>query len=195
MPQHTHSHGDAPPHEHADAAPGHTHDTDVVETRPAAVDVRPTAGGLTARIILTVLGAAGMIIGAFLPWLAFEAEEIPPTVGLGGIDLKNSIFYSVDDPSGATFIGSAGFVAIVLGVLALLGLAFRTGWLTTLAGVLGIVGFAAVLITLYRVPEASLGVGNVGIGLWIVLAGSVIAVIAGFFGARPRAVTSTSARF
>jgi hypothetical protein len=195
----THTHGSAPPHEHEGSAPGHTHDTAPevdhahgpdVTPAPAAVDDHPTAGGLASRLVLSVLGAAGMIIGAFLPWLRFGEGEAPPGVGLTGIEVSNSIFYSTDEPFGASFVESAGLVAIILGVLALLGMALRTGWLTSVAGVLGIIAFALVLITLYRVPDAGFDVSNVGIGLWIVLAGGVLALIGGFFGPRPTAVTT-----
>jgi hypothetical protein len=195
----THSHGSAPPHEHEGAAPGHTHDTapDVdhahgpdVAAAPAAVDVHPTAGGLTIRLLLSVLGAAGMIIGSFLAWLRFGEGMVPPNIGLTGLDISNSVFYSTDDPFGASFVESAGLAAIILGVLALLGMAFRSGWLTSVAGVLGIIAFALVLITLYRVPDAGFDVSNVGIGLWVVLAGGVVALIGGFFGTRPTAVTT-----
>jgi hypothetical protein len=195
----THTHGSAPPHEHEGAAPGHTHDTapDVdhgppVTPAPAAVDVRPTAGGLATRLVLSVLGAAGLIIGAFLDWLRFGEGMVPPGVGLTGIDVSNSIFYSTDDPFGASFVESAGLAAIILGVLALLGMAFRSGWLSSVAGVLGIIAFALVLITLYRVEDAGFDVSNVGIGLWVVLAGGVVALIGGFFGTRPTAVASTA---
>jgi hypothetical protein len=224
----THTHGDAPPHEHEGATPGHTHDgsgtegyaaggyasTATTHSHPgtgdhshaddapdhthdttAAVDVRPTVGGLMTRIVLSVLGAAGMIIGAFLPWFAFDPNQVPPTAGLAGTEVSNSVYYSTADPFGASFVESAGLVAIGLGVLALLGMAFRTGWLTSVAGVLGIVAFALVLITLYRVPDAGLDLTNIGIGLWIVLAAGVLALIGGFFGTRPTAVASGTARF
>ena len=219
----THTHGDAPPHEHEGATPGHTHDDYGTEGYPpagathshpgmgshthgdadpdhthdttATVDVRPSVGGLMTRIILSALGAAGMIIGAFLSWFAFEATEVPPTTGLTGVELSNSIFYSTADPFDASFVASAGLVAIILGLLALVGMALRTGWLTSVAGVLGIVAFALVLITLYRVPDAGFDVTNVGIGLWLVLAGGVVALIGGFFGTRPTAVASGTARY
>jgi hypothetical protein len=227
MANQVHTHGDAPPHEHADATPGHTHDaqgnvvaatgtgfetapppsaptaatappvTPAAATPPYAheagtrpsVEIGPSGTGMAARVIFTLLGAAGLIVGAFLAWFSFGAQEVPPGVGLTGVEVSNSVFYSTDDPFGASFVSSAGLVAIALGVLALLGLVFRTGWLTTLAGVLGIVAFALVLITLFRVPDASFGIGNVGLGLWLVLAGGVLAVIGGFFGARPRIVS------
>jgi hypothetical protein len=201
----THTHGGAPPHEHEGAAPGHTHDTtpaDVehahgpdVTPAPTAVDVHPSPGGLATRLVLSVLGAAGMIIGAFLPWFRFGEGEAPPGIGLTGIEVSNSVFYSTDDPFGASFVESAGLVAIILGVLALLGMAFRSGWLTSVAGALSIIAFALVLITLYRVPEAGFDVSNVAIGLWVVLAGGVLALIGGFFGTRPTAIASTSARY
>jgi hypothetical protein len=216
----THTHGDAPPHEHEGATPGHTHDgygnegyaptttdatvaphthgdddDDHTHDTTAAVDVRPTVGGLMTRIVLSVLGAAGMIIGAFLPWFAFEPTQVPPTAGMAGTEIANSVYYSTADPFGATFVESAGLIAIVLGVLALLGMAFRTGWLTSVAGVLGIVAFALVLITLYRVPDAGFDLSNIGIGLWIVLAAGVVALIGGFFGTRPTAVASGTARY
>jgi hypothetical protein len=141
---------------------------------------------MAARVIFTLLGAAGLIVGAFLAWFSFSAQEAPPGVGLNGVEVSNSVFYSTADPFGASFVSSAGLIAIALGVLALLGLVFRTGWLTTLSGVLGVVAFALVLITLYRVEEAGFNISNVGLGLWLVLAGGVLAVIGGFFGARPR---------
>lgn len=206
-----HTHGNSPPHEHPDAPPGHTHPDygsgapataaattaaaapaagtaaaphthDVSAGPPPAVDVRPTAGGLVTRILLTLLGAAGLIVGALLPW-AF---------GDKGISVGSQAFYSTNVPTNISIVTSAGGIVILLGLLAILGLAFRTGWLTTLAGVLGIVAFALVLITLYRIDRS---VSDVQVGLWLILAGGIVAVIAGFFGARPRAVAATRARY
>jgi hypothetical protein len=214
-----HTHGDAPPHVHDGATPGHTHDgyatggtTGTMQSNPeththaedvpghthdttAVVDVRPSAGGLMTRILLSALGAGGMIVGAFLPWFAFDPNQVPPTVGLAGTEIANTVYYSTADPFEASFVESAGLAAIVLGVLALLGMALRTGWLTSVAGVLGIIAFVLVLITLYRVPEGGFDLTNIGIGLWIVLAGGVLALIGGFFGARPRAIASGTARY
>jgi hypothetical protein len=226
-----HTHGDAPPHEHADATPGHSHDaqgnvvgatgfgTAPAPTAPAAgtaaagtsaaaaahthpgvgehthadaaaghaheaerrpgVEVGPAGGGMAARLIFTLLGAAGLIAGAFLAW-AF---------GDTGVNVNYAVFYDPNNvQTEAGLVSSAGGVVIILGILALLGMIFRTGWLTTLAGVLGIVAFALVLITLYRLD---FGIAEVDIGLWLVLAGGVLAVIGGFFGARPRIVSRT----
>ncbi|HJV04403.1 MAG TPA: hypothetical protein VJ868_03995, partial [Actinomycetota bacterium] len=78
---------------------------------------------------------------------------------------------------------SVGFVTIILGLLALLGMAFRTGWLTRIAGALGIVVFVLYAITLYRVPGDA-GFGEIGIGAWLVLIGGILALIGGFLGTR-----------
>ncbi len=83
-------------------------------------------------------------------------------------------------------IASAGLVLIVLGVVALVGLVPPTGWLTRLAGALGIIAFALFLITLYRVQEVDL---DIGVGMWLVLVGGLLAVVGGFFGPR-RGVTT-----
>jgi hypothetical protein len=193
MPQHEHTHGDSAPHEHEEAAPGHTHDaaTTAVAPTPAMVEGGPPAGGLTIRIILTLLGAAAMILGAFLGWFRFELPPGAEAPGTTGIDASWSLFYSTEDPfTDTNFLMSAGFVAIILGLLALLGLAFRTGWLTRLAGALAIVAIVAYAITLYRV-EGDLGVADIGLGAWLVAAGGLIALIGGFFGSR-RVITATT---
>ena len=142
-------------------------------------------GTYAARIILTLIGGAAMIIGAFLRW--FPQEQAGQSTE--GTSMSFSIFYSTDDPFGASFFASAGFAVIVLGVLALLGLAFRTGFLTRVAGVLGIVAIVLYAITLYRVPQAGFGLGEIGLGAWLVLVGGVLALIGGFMGSRTVATT------
>ncbi|MGH2691169.1 MAG: hypothetical protein ACRDHM_01560 [Actinomycetota bacterium] len=193
MPQHTHSHAGGPEHEHEGAAPGHSHDAAAAPAPPpptttAAVDVGPTAGGLSARIVLTLLGAAGMVVGAFLNWFNVpNSEDIPAGVDLGtpGIEWGWSVLYSTEtDPFGASFFESIGFVAIVLGLVAVLGLALRTGWLTRLAGVLAIVVVVLYAITLYRVPDQDLSIGQIGLGAWAVAAGGLVVLIAGFLGSQ-----------
>lgn len=192
MPQHTQSHDDGTEHEHDTASPGHSHDAAAAPaTTTAAVDVGPTAGGLSARIVLTLVGAGAMILGAFLSWFNFPGDipagvEIP---GAAGIEWNWSILYSTDDPFGAGFFSSIGFVAIVLGLLAVVGMALRTGWLTRLAGALAIVVVVLYAITLYRVPPEEAGpgccgLGEIGIGAWVVAAGGLVVLIAGFLGSR-----------
>ncbi len=193
MAGHVHSHGDTPPHEHEGAMPGHTHDATptapttgtapvaAAPTTAAAVEVGPSPGGLTTRLLLTILGAAAMILGAFLEWLN-EAS---------GTEITYRVFFSTDATAGESgLIASAGFVLIVLGLLALLGTAFRTGWLTRLAGALGLVALVLLVISTYGADGT---VGNLGPGFWLSALGSLLALIGGFFGSRPR-VVATSVR-
>lgn len=157
--------------------------------RPAVAPA-PAAGtravGLLARVLLTLLGAAGMIIGGFMNW----------TNGLNGVELSYRAFYQTSFVHDGNFVTTVGFAMIVLGLVALVGLAPRSGWLTRLAGALGIVGFVLFVIQLSR-AHASMP-GSIDMGAWIALAGSIVALIGGFFGTRAvvaaPAVTTTVTR-
>lgn len=176
-----HSHGDAT-HDHADAAPGHTHQAVAGPDRvPAVVDAGPTPGGLALRLLLTLAGAAGMIVGAFLTWLA-RGETSAAGTGIAWPVLL------LGDPGRAGLFRSAGLVVIVLGLLVVLGLAVRRGWLTILAGLLAIAVFVMVLIAEYR---AGGGIDTLGPGIWLVLASGLAAVVGGFFASRSRVVATT----
>ncbi|MGH2661860.1 MAG: hypothetical protein ACRDH8_03430 [Actinomycetota bacterium] len=197
MTEHVHTHGDAPPHAHEGATPGHTHDgpatttavpavdptaqpVATTATAPAAVEVGPSGGGIALRMALTVLGAAGMIVGAFLKW---GAERI-------GTEVEFRAFFDTEAVGGPTvgFATSTGFALIVLGLLALLGMAFRTGWLTRLAGALGLVALVMLVITQYQADET---LSFFQIGFWVCAAGSLVALIGGFLGSRPRIVATS----
>jgi peptidoglycan/LPS O-acetylase OafA/YrhL len=71
---------------------------------------------------------------------------------------------------------------ILLGIVALVGLAPRSGWLTRLAGVLGIAGFVLVMVQMFRAS----GDQTPGPGAWLCLAGGIAALIGGFLGTRRR---------
>jgi hypothetical protein len=145
-------------------------------------------GSFAARTVLTVAGAAAMILGAFLQWVGVEG-------GARGTELHVRVLWTTEVPDRAGLFTSVGFVVIVLGVLALIGLALRTGWLTRLAGALGLLAFILSVVTLYRVTGETFG--YFGIGAWLVLAGSILAIAGGFMGRRPvveREVTGAPAR-
>jgi hypothetical protein len=129
---------------------------------------RRMVGSIAARTVLTVLGAAGLIVGAFLDFVD----------GIVGTRLSWSIFYRADITETGSFFRTVGVVMIALGLVALIGLAMHSGWLTRLAGVLGIIGVVLVGIGVYRVA----GGQTMDVGVWICLAGSVLALIGGFFG-------------
>jgi hypothetical protein len=140
-----------------------------------------TGGGVAARIALTGLGAAGMIFGAFLKWEGVTTGQ--------RVHLKALV--KVIDPATsapARFLHSAGFALIVLALAALVGLGLPTGWVTRIAGALGVIALVLFLIQLYRLNNHP----SPGPGVWVGLAGSVMALIGGLLGARRVAVTPSA---
>jgi hypothetical protein len=208
-----HTHGSAPPHAHADAAPGHTHDAQG-NVAPAAgtaatgatagaadehrhrgigthahPDARPghdheeertvkerPGGGMAGRIVFGLVGVAGMIVGPFLPWVD----------GTRGTAVELRALFSSESGEEAGFLVSAGFSVLVLGVIALIGLLFRSGWLTSLAATLGLV--ATVLIAVFRYTGEGGGLADLDYGWWVAAVGSLLALIASMFAARTRVV-------
>ncbi len=146
-----------------------------------APTVRTWTPGLVVRIVLTMLGAAGMIVGAFLRWIH----------GFTGVQLDARALWRTQFLGTSTFVRTVGFVVIVLGLLAIVGLAPRGGWLTRLAGVLGIVAFLLFTIELYRTPGRQFPDPGAWVGAWIALAGSIVTLIAGYFGSRTVVVSRT----
>jgi hypothetical protein len=168
-------------HTHDETGETHTHDMDeghateatmVRDTGPTPAVVGPGPGSVAGRLLLTVLGAGAMIIGAFLEWVGGER----------GTDLSYRVFFQPSPEANTVFLTSAGFVVIVLAVLALLGLAGN--WLTRLGGALGIAAFVLFAISVYRAENTETFFESIQIGAWLVLAGSVVALIGGFFGTR-----------
>ena len=84
---------------------------------------------------------------------------------------------------------SAGLVTAICGAVIILGLAFKGGWLTRFAGAVSLVAFTLVVIQLGRAGSLD-SLSDVGLGLWFVLAGGVLALIGGFFPTT-RAVAAT----
>jgi hypothetical protein len=154
-----------PAHEHVESAQPHV-------TEPVAARRYWSVAGLGVRMLLTLVGAAGLIVGAFLDWIE----------GAAGVDLDIRVFWQTTfDTDTSTFVETVGFVMIVLGLLAIVGMAPRSGWLTRFAGALAIAGFVLFLIEVYRADQT---VADVQAGAWLALAGGVVALIGGFFGTR-----------
>ncbi len=134
--------------------------------------------GLGIRLFLTLLGAAGIVIGAFLKW----------TAGIDGTKLDIRAFWTTNLRSTGSFVRTAGFAMIVLGLVAVIGVALGSGWLTRLAGAVAIVGLVLFGIEVYR----STADERLQLGAWIVLAGALVTVVAGFFGSEAVVATPTS---
>ena len=146
----------------------------------SAAPASAVLGTAAQSMLFTLVGAAGMIVGAFLDWIRPD--------GIGGTEIGYRAFYDRGFTTDATFLRSAGFVAILIGLVAILGLAFRSGWLTRLAGALGIIAFALFTITLYRI-DMELPT-SLGVGAWVMLGGGIVTLFGGFFATRPRVVVS-----
>lgn len=150
-----------------------------VDSRPHAPGRAARAAGVATRVVLTVVGAVGTILGSFLEWF--------PPRAVSGMELDYRVYY---DPAGLESLAPnsllAGTVTIVLGGLALVGLAFRSGWVTRIAGAIGVVAVVLVAVTMVRGPGPASFPGSVGLGLWTVLLGAVVALVAGFLGSRRR---------
>jgi hypothetical protein len=137
------------------------------------------------RLVLTLAGAALLIASAFLDWLGF-ATRAPQ-----GTDVPIQFLWSPAEREAPAFLESMGSVVIALGLVAIVGLVPRTAVLTSLAGALGIAAFVLCVITLYRVTPDGLGIGELGIGAWLLLAGGIVTMVGGLTGVRSVAATTT----
>ena len=158
--------------------PAHDHPTehvDVTHVYPTSTSTRGRGLGwamIGLRVLLTLLGAAAMIISAFLDW-ADDRTAVNISI--------RSLWSTRFADRGGTFLDTVGFVMVVLGLLAIVGLAGSTGWFTRLAGALGIAAFVLFLIQVYRDDRT---VGTLQEGAWVALGGAVIALVGGFLGGR-----------
>jgi hypothetical protein len=123
-----------------------------------------------ARVVLTLLGALLMVMGAAAEW-----ER-----GLGGLDLTyatyvNQVFdRQLREPSGiSTTLVSMGLPVVVLAALAAIGVFTERGRLTRVAGMLAALLMLAVMFTL---ADADIEGGS---GPLVVLFGAIVAVVGG----------------
>jgi hypothetical protein len=151
-------------------APVRTTPERVGERREEVVSFMPV-GSMLARLILTLGGAALLIVGAMLDWVN----------GIVGTSISWEAFYRTTLSGGSRFITSAGAIVIGVAILGLIGLATRGGWLIRLAGALGIVAFVLFLIQTIRADVVN-AVDDLQVGMWLILAGGVVTLIGGFLG-------------
>jgi hypothetical protein len=136
---------------------------------------RTHGGASTAtRVVLTLVGAGLTIVGAFMAWLERTA----------GTDLSWKAFTDTSTATSKSFVTTVGAVFILLGLLGVLGLAERSGWLTRVAGAVGLVGWILVAIQVYRGHTQDVGAvtERLGAGAWLALAGVLVMLVAGFLG-------------
>lgn len=157
----------------------HQHDSDTTTTESRAVGTSPSPW-LAVRVIFSIGAAVLLLVGSFLEWAD----------GTDGSAMAIQSYWEIDAGS-AGFLASAGLVTAICGAVIILGLAFRGGWLTRFAGAVALVAFTLVVIQLGRAGSLD-SLESVGIGLWLVLAGGVIALIGGFFPATRTVAAETA---
>ncbi len=158
-----------------------------------STDWRPTL-----RVLLTLLGAAMMIIGSFLVWNTGAFLDIPSELGpqvapnitglewsLPALDIASDTVAPnvsfIDLPNAIDPIVSVGAVIIGLAALAVLGLTGSSGRLTRLAALVAALGLAAFAVAVALQP----GTGRPSTGLFVVFAGCAMAFVGGLF-AKPK---------
>ena len=129
-----------------------------------------------AMLVGLIAGVLMVVGGLLLDWLSGTESK--------GTDAGFEIFFSTDPSGGASFFTSAGFVVLLIAVITLLGAATSRGGLVTFGGILAVLAFVLVIITFYRVEAAEIGIGDAGLGLWAILVGGVLALVAGIAGRR-----------
>jgi hypothetical protein len=157
------------------------HDTDTTSTGTRAVDTAPSPW-LAVRVLLTVAAAVLLLVGSFLEW----------TGATDGSSLAIQGYWDPDAGS-AGFLASAGLVTAICGAVIILGLAFRGGWLTRFAGAVALVAFTLMMVQMGRSGQLDT-LQDVGIGLWLVFAGGVLALIGGFFPTTRTVAASSTTR-
>ena len=145
---------------------------------------RYTQGWLRSlRVFLTLIAAGALIAGAFMLWTS--APERHSGVNLDyraygrmafGADLQTPSTSLSEDV--LTFVTSAGFLSIFLGVIALLGALTSSGKATRVAGALALLVLLALFVVLYVAPGSE-GTPSIEVGALVVTAGSILAIVGG----------------
>jgi hypothetical protein len=133
--------------------------------RPRVTETRARSD--FGRLLLTLIGGAALIVGAFLDWTRNTAAD----------NLSNRALVKIEFITQSDIVKTVGGISVLIGLIALLGLVDRTGWLTRLAGALGIVLFVLFAVEVYRSSQHQLQVGA-----WLALGGGVVLVLGGMFG-------------
>lgn len=140
----------------------------VQETRP---EHGRRAGRIRARLVFTLLGAAALVVGAFLNWTGSLAGNKLTLRSL----VQNSFY------TRSNMLHTVGAVSVLIAIVAVLGLLDRTGSLTRLAGLAAVVVFALFALQVYRHngQHFNTAVNALQLGAWCQLGGGVVLLIGG----------------
>lgn len=145
-------------------------------------DMRPEhgrrAGRIRARFVFTLIGAAALVVGAFLDW----------TASLAGNKLTLRSLVENDFNTRSNVLHTVAAVSVLIAIVAVLSLLDPTGWLTRLTGLAGVVLFVMFAIQLYRHNGQNFGpaVDALRPGAWLQLGGGVALLVGGLVRYRRR---------
>ena len=147
-------------------------------TEPAASSM--PAPRNTTTMALAVIGGLLTIAGGFLSWVT----DIPDTEGTKA---PISLFFQPIDANTAdtSLITSAGIVVAILGLIILIGAFTARHTMTLVGGVLTLIAFVLVAMNLMRTELVEVRLGDLGLGVWAIGLGGLLAVVAGVMGRRP----------
>jgi hypothetical protein len=148
----------------------------VQETRTART--ARGSGRVRTRLVITLIGIAALVVGAFLDWQSTQP----------GYRLTNRSLLHNDFATTTNTTRSVGAIAIVIAAVALLGLLDRTGWLSRLAGLAAVVLFAMFALQLYRHDGQHFtpALHAVHAGAWVTVAAGVVLLLGGLVRYRPK---------
>jgi hypothetical protein len=127
------------------------------------------------RMAATFLAVAVLLVGAFVDWIAHRAGDALTIKALVQPD-----FHAQGD-----FVKTVGALSVLLALVALAGLADRTGWLTRLAGAAALIVFVLFAVQAYRYygDDAAAAFRHSRAGVWLLLLGGLALLVGGFLGA------------
>jgi hypothetical protein len=145
------------------------HEAHPADIRPSGPPARP------ARTLATLLGAAALVVGAFQHW-----TTAPRT----GDTLTLRALVQTDFATRTDILKTVGGLSVLIGLVALAGLADRTGWLERLAGSAAVAVFLMFAIELFRSAgdSASAALRAAGAGVWMELGGGLLLMLGSLFG-------------
>jgi hypothetical protein len=129
-------------------------------------------------LVLSLLGVAALAVSAFSNWIADRsATEIPLA----------DLFGFTDDA--ASFGVSIGLVLLIV---AAVGLVATLAVSRVLQAIAGVVGLVVAGDWIFQVLVDGVPVGDIRLGAWLALGGSVLLVLASWLGRRPRPAKAAS---